>query len=188
WRPLRDRAHNAVIDTCGRTGVVKDWGPACQSGDPIGVVNVNTTKEHHVAFGLVVNSVFIDDVVVERDALKGEASPTFPPPTFISAPSLPLASTLVPKDVLKRENLALVGRFVEVTVPDTLDLAARVELSLNALVRNSNPDDHDTVYETFHFGQNPPVLGKPGWFINPANLYALPYVRTMCGSRARLDV
>src|SRR5262245_36425273 len=188
WRPLRDRAHNAVIDTRGRSGVVKDWGPACLSGDPIGVVNVNTTKDHYVAFGPVANSVFIDDVIVERDALKGEASSSSPPSTPSPTPRLPPASKPALKDVLKRENLAPVGRFVEVTVPDTLDLAARAELSLNALTRNSNPDDHDTVYETFRFGQNPPVLGKPGWFINPANLYALPYVRTMCGSRARLDV
>ena len=72
-------------------------------------------------------------------------------------------------DVLKQENLPPVGEFVEVTVPDTLDLAARAELSLNALTRNSNPDDFHTVYETFRFGQNPPVMGKPGWFINPAN-------------------
>ena len=31
-------------------------------------------------------------------------------------------------------------------------------------------------------------MTNPGWFINPANLYALPYLRTMCGSRAGLDV
>jgi hypothetical protein len=184
WRPLRERARNAVIDTRGRAGVVKDWGPACLSGDPIGVVNVNTTREHYVAFGPVVGTVFIDDVIVERDALKDETSPASPTPTPTPGPRLPP----VLNDVLKRQNLAPVGRFVEVTVPDTLDLAARAELSLNALTRNSNPDDHDTVYETFGFGQNPPVPGKPGWFINPANLYALPYLRTMCGSRAGLDV
>src|SRR4029077_10525259 len=90
--------------------------------------------------------------------------------------------------VLKRKNLSPVGQFVEVTVPDTLDLAARAELSLNALTRNSSCDQYRTVYETFSFGQNPPVMTKPGWFINPANLYALPYVRTMCGSQAGLDV
>ena len=91
------------------------------------------------------------------------------------------------ENVLKQENLSPLGQFVEVTVPDTLDLAARAELSLNALTRNSNSEDHHTVYETFSFGQNPPVMTKPGWFINPANLYALPYLRTMCGSRAGLD-
>jgi hypothetical protein len=108
---------------------------------------------------------------------------------------LPVARVLGPspappvvEDVLKRETLSPVGQFVEVTVPDTLDLAARAELSLNALTRNSMPDEYRTVYETFSFGKSPPVMAKPAWFINPANLYALPYLRTMCGSHAGLDV
>ncbi len=87
----------------------------------------------------------------------------------------------------KREHLLPSGRFVEVSVPDTLDLAARAELSLNALTRNSSFDAYPAVYETFRFGANPPVVAKPGWFINPAALFALPYVRTMCGSPAGLD-
>lgn len=37
---------------------------------------------------------------------------------------------------VKIENVSPAGRFVEVTIPDTLDLAARAELSINALTRN----------------------------------------------------
>jgi hypothetical protein len=127
-------------------------------------------------------------------ALSRAAQPT--PAAFSPGPTQKLildvsarrGSRLNEEEVLKRENLSPVGQFVEVTVPATLDLAARAELSLNALTRNSNPDNYHCVYETFSFGQNPPVMGKPGWFINPANLYALPYLRTMCGSQAGLDV
>ncbi|HTM54985.1 MAG TPA: hypothetical protein VL175_13210 [Pirellulales bacterium] len=185
WHPLRDRTHNAIIDTRGRSGVIADWGPSGQSGDPVGVVNVNTTKAQYVAFGPVVNNVFIDDVIVERDALEREASSSPTPPRAQTRAPLP---TPVLKDVLRRSDLSPRGQFVEVTVPDTLDLAARAELSLNALTRNSNPDDFHSAYETFRFGQNPPAMTKPGWFIQPANLYALPYLRTMCGSQAGLDV
>jgi len=77
-KPLRDRAHNCIIDTRGRTGVVTDWGRSALSGNPVGGVNVNSTVEQFVAFGPVVNSVFIDDVVVERDALPVEAAASAP--------------------------------------------------------------------------------------------------------------
>src|SRR5262249_53275348 len=124
WRPLRDRAHNAVIDTRGRAGGVQDWGPAWQSGESIGVVKLHMTKDHYVAFGPVAGNVFIDDVIVERDAPTDEARSAAPSPAPTSTPSPPPASTPVLKDVLKQENLAPAGRFLEVTVPDTLDLAA----------------------------------------------------------------
>jgi hypothetical protein len=109
---------------------------------------------------------------------------------FFVIPALHAAAQPTPvlEDVLNKQHLTPVGQFVQVTVPDTLDLAARAELSLNALTCNSNPDNYHTVYETFNFGQNPPVMTKPGWFINPANLYAFPYLRAMCGSQAGLDV
>jgi hypothetical protein len=102
------------------------------------------------------------------------------PPLAAAIPSL--------KEVLKKDKLIPIGRFVEIQAPDTLDLATRAELSLNALTRSSNSDDYRTVYETFRFDQNPPVMGRPSWFINPAILHSLPYVRTMCGSQAGLDV
>jgi hypothetical protein len=115
----------------------------------------------------------------------------FLPPSFRAGPApVPSAAAtlVVVENVLKQENLSPVGQFVEVTVPDTLDLAARAELSLNALTRNSISDEYRTVCESFRFGQNPPMMAKPAWFINPANLYALPYLRTMCGSHVGLDV
>src|SRR5260221_4270701 len=79
------------------------------------------------------------------------------------------------------------GTWEEVTWPDTLDLAARAELSLNVLTRNSDAASTDSVYQTFNFGQSPPAMGVPGWFINPLNLYSLPYLRTICGKDAGLD-
>src|SRR5262249_31799553 len=98
WHPLRDRAHNAVIDTRGGNGVVDKWGPAGLSGDPIGVVNVNSTKDQYIAFGPLVNSVYIDDVVVERDALESEASSS--PSKPILPATAPTARTPSIKDVL----------------------------------------------------------------------------------------
>lgn len=185
WRPLRDRAHNAVIDTRGRSGRVTDWGPSGLSGDPVGVVNVNATKDHYIAFGPVANSVYIDDVIVERDAIESDkiVAPAASPP----APVPPVDTKEVFDEGLKQEKLAPAGKFVEVTVPDTLDLAWRAELSLNVLTRNADSDPYRTVFEHFKFGDNPPTMTRPGWFLNPATLLALPYLRTMCGSSMGLD-
>jgi hypothetical protein len=75
----------------------------------------------------------------------------------IPQPSRPLHSQRIPSldSVLKRENLSPAGQFVEVTVPDTLDLAARAALLLNALTRNSDAKNHHSVYESLDFGQKP---------------------------------
>jgi hypothetical protein len=188
WQPLRDWAHNAVIDTRGRTGIAADWGPAALSGDPIGVVNINSTKDQFVAFGPAQGTVYIDDIVVERDALVLKADTAS---SVVAATRLPIkrpATSPALGTMLEQEKLSPEGQFVEITVPDTLDLAARAELSLNVLTRNCTPDEFHAVYESFNFGDNPPVVSKPGWFINPANLYAIPYLRTMCGSQQGLDV
>src|SRR5262249_8670073 len=138
-----------------------------------------------VAFGPVVGSVFIDDVIVERDALSTAAAVPAPPERHGSAPESIALPTIA--NVLQPESLVPQGRFIEVTVPDTLDLAARAEISLNALMLNVNPEDAYAVYESFQFGPGQPAMTRPGWFINPWSLFALPYVRTMCGSRAGLD-
>jgi hypothetical protein len=187
WQPLRDWSHSAVIDTRGRTGVATDWGPAALSGVPVGVVNVNTTKDQFVAFGPAQGTVYIDDVVVERDAALAEVNVASPVVSATSMSTNPAGDIPVLERVTQQAKLIPAGHYVEVMVPDTLDLAARAELLLNALTHNSRPDDFHTVYESFNFEQDPPVMSKPGWFINPASLCATPYLRVMCGSAEGVD-
>src|SRR5258708_37997504 len=92
-----------------------------------------------------------------------------------------------PNQMIDLEKMQPKGTWEEVTWPDTLDLAARAELSLNVLTRNSDADSADSVYQTFDFGQNPPAMGMPGWFVNPLNLHSLPYLRTICAIDPVLD-
>jgi len=97
------------------------------------------------------------------------------------------AGSFDPNQMIALEKMRPTGTWQEVTWPDTLDLAARAELSLNVLTRNSDAASADSVYQTFNFGQDPPAMGMPGWFVNPLNLYSLPYLRTICGKDAGLD-
>src|SRR5689334_7461528 len=94
-----------------------------------------------------------------------------------------------PIDPAKHLDLAKMkprGSWQEVTWPATLDLAERAELSLNVLTHATDATS-ESVYSSFDFGRNPPALGSPRWFLNPRNLYVLPYLRTICGKDDRLD-
>src|SRR5262245_20938271 len=101
-----------------------------------------------------------------------------------------LATGVDPIDPAKLIDLAKMkpqGSWEELTWPATLDLAERAKLSLNVLTRATDATS-DSVYSSFDFGQNPPALGTPSWFLNPRDLYVLPYLRTICGKDDRLDV
>src|SRR5258708_13599664 len=66
-----------------------------------------------------------------------------------------------PNQMIDLEKMHPKGTWEEVTWPDTLDLAARAELSLNGLTRNSNAHPPDSAYPTFDFAQNPPTTALP---------------------------
>jgi len=75
-------------------------------------------------------------------------------------------------------------------VPDTLDLAERARLSLNALTRPVDPHREYSLYFVATWNQNPPVLRHEaggddclGKFIGPQVLN-----RIVCGSDANLDL
>src|SRR5207237_7515357 len=63
-------------------------------------------------------------------------------------------AALRPEDVLDQEKMRPRGKFVEATVPDTLDLAERARLSVNNLTHNVDPEDYYYVFQGFTFGPN----------------------------------
>ena len=79
------------------------------------------------------------------------------------------------------------GEWYEATVPDTLDLAKRAELSINVLTQNVEPAKFYSVYQGFSLGPDGPRLRGLTWNINPKNARALPWMRTMSGSEQNLD-
>src|SRR5262245_20038133 len=88
------------------------------------------------------------------------------------AETIDLAGLIVPAKMKPQ------GSWQEVTWPTTLDLAERAELSLNVLT-HATDETSDSVYSALDFDRNPPALGTPSWFLNPRNLYVLPYLRTI---------
>lgn len=80
------------------------------------------------------------------------------------------------------------GRWVEAEVPDTLDLADRAKLGINALIGSMKPDMHYAGTQCFRFG----ILGDyddhPNWVMPAKFLRSLPLMRTMCGSTEYLDI
>ena len=77
------------------------------------------------------------------------------------------------------------GEHYTATVPDTLDLAERAKLAVNALT-NFRPDEGYAITQTFRFSHQPPMIGPPNW-LTPKFLRTLPPVRLMCGSDQNLD-
>ena len=93
--------------------------------------------------------------------------------------------------MLENENLYKIaigappGEHNTTTVPDTLDLAERATLAVNALT-NFRPDEGYAITQTYRFSQQPPMIGPPNW-LTPKFLRTLPLVRLMCGSNQNLD-
>jgi hypothetical protein len=80
------------------------------------------------------------------------------------------------------------GSWYKATVPETLDLAERADLSLNVMLGNIDPNNEYSVFQGFRFDTNPPQPGSPSWNMVPKNIRALPSLRVMCGADRGLDL
>jgi hypothetical protein len=83
------------------------------------------------------------------------------------------------------------GASVEGTVPDTLDLARRAELALNALTGALDPEYGYELYFQVRFCQNPAMMFHEGSGLptnNPKFAEAQPMMRVMSGSDHNLDI
>ena len=94
-----------------------------------------------------------------------------------------LSTNIIDKDKMKPR-----GAWIKATVPDTLDLAQRAELSINVLTRNMNPDQAYSVYQAFTYNTKPPTQAGITWNLTSKNARALPKLRTMCGSEQNLEI
>ena len=90
-------------------------------------------------------------------------------------------------EVLSLEAIKPRGQWSEATVPDTLDLAERAKLSINALVGNLEPEKYYGVYQGFRMSTNPPEPHALTWNITPKNARTLPTLRAMSGSDFGLE-
>jgi hypothetical protein len=95
-------------------------------------------------------------------------------------------------DVLSLERMKPAGKWYESIVPNTLDLAERTELSINALTGDVDPDRYYGVYQGFKFDSNPPhVTGSDilyGLTLTARNVRTLPMLRAMNGSDYKLEI
>ncbi len=90
--------------------------------------------------------------------------------------------------VLSPEAINPAGRWEEVEMPDTLDLADRAALSVNGMIGNMKPDQHYAGTQCFRFGILEPYDDHPNWAMPMKFLRALPLNRAMCGSDEYADV
>ena len=84
----------------------------------------------------------------------------------------------------------LTGERYQAVVPDTLDLAGRAAVALNALTGRFNPDYDYEAYEVAHFHAQPPYMQfRHGGFLISAKLAeSFPMMRVMSGSDLNLDL
>ena len=78
------------------------------------------------------------------------------------------------------------GAFVEIVVPDTLDLAERARLSINVLTGNLIPEKSYSVAQALI--PNTPIIKSATWNIPAKNARSLPLMRVMCGSEQNVDI
>lgn len=93
-------------------------------------------------------------------------------------------------DVPKFEPLSYPGDSHEALVPDTLDLAERAALAINALTRATDPEADHEIYFTVYFGRNKPVMSHDysSGEVQPKFQEALPLMRLISGSDANSEV
>ena len=104
-----------------------------------------------------------------------------------SVGTCPAAGSLSPETLLDKESIKPKGQWYEVTVPDTLDLVDRAELSINALIGNMEPENYYGVYQGFRLKSDPPQPHALTWNITPKNARTLPMLRAMTGSEFGMD-
>jgi hypothetical protein len=82
------------------------------------------------------------------------------------------------------------GDKYQATVPDTLDLAERARVAINALTEVTNPDEDFEIYNTNSFATNPPSMEMHCWYptLLPKFMWALSMMREMSGSDQNLQV
>ena len=106
----------------------------------------------------------------------------------IMLPGRALAGTPNINETLIKETIPVKGKRYKETIPDTLDLAERAELSINALTHNINPEKFYSVYQALLFGPDRFETIALSWNNTPKNIRPLPLMRTMCGSKRWLDL
>ncbi len=90
--------------------------------------------------------------------------------------------------VLDLEKMKPRGRWVDVELPDTLDLVDHAELSVNVLTNNVEPQNHYGVYQSFTYNRLPCKMHALTWNITPKNARNLPGLRAMTGMTDKLDI
>jgi hypothetical protein len=92
-----------------------------------------------------------------------------------------------PESVLDLEKMKSHGRWVEVEMPDTLDLVDRARLSIHVLTNNVEPKSHYGVYQSFTYNRLPHKMYALTWNITPKNARNLPGLRSMTGNTDMLN-
>lgn len=91
-------------------------------------------------------------------------------------------------ETLNTKALTPQGESYEATVPDTLELIDRANLSINGLTGNVESATYYGVYQGFSFTKAPVRYHALTWNITPKNARTLPELRTITGSDKNLDV
>jgi len=87
-----------------------------------------------------------------------------------------------------REGSRLTGEYYESVVPDTLDLAERARLAVNALTGSADPRNNYEIFQCAHLDQQPPNFNhKDGGPSIPKTIDVLPMMRRMSGSKQNED-
>lgn len=107
------------------------------------------------------------------------------PPPKLGSDSLAVRAKALGKS-LTPEGIAAQGTAYTATVPDTLDLAEHAELAVNVLIGNLALDKSCGVYQVFKFADPPEIAGLT-WNLPAKNARALPWMRTICGSKQGLE-
>src|SRR3954453_6018556 len=82
------------------------------------------------------------------------------------------------------------GDKYEAKVPDTLDLAERARIAINALTEVTNSQEDYEIYNTNTFATNPPSMQMHCWYptILPKFIWAVSMMRTMSGGEQNEQV
>ena len=87
-----------------------------------------------------------------------------------------------------QEDSRLQGEYYEAVVPDTLDLAERARLAVNALTGSADPRNNYEIFQCAHLDQQPPNFNhKDGGPSIPKTIDVLPMMRRMSGSKQDED-
>ncbi len=92
-------------------------------------------------------------------------------------------------EVPEFEPLSYPGGSYEAMVPDTLNLAERAALAINALTGATDPEADYEMYFYVHFGRNKPVMSHDySAEVQPKLQAALPLMRLISGSDLNIEV